>query len=128
MATSILTSVKKNLGIVEDYTVFDPDILMHINTVFTTLTQLGIGPPEGYMIEDKTETWEDYLAADMLKYNAVKTYVYLRVRILFDPPTSSYHVQALKDELRELEWRINVRREEDEWVDPSPVPPLLENI
>lgn len=122
METSILTSVKKNLGIDEAYTVFDHDILTYINGAFSTLTQLGVGPAEGYAIEDETPTWSDFIGEDP-RYNSVKTYVTLKVRMLFDPPQTSYLLEAMTHQIEELEWRINVYREETGWVDPDP--PLL---
>lgn len=120
MSDSILTSTKKILGITEDYIVFDPDIILHINSVFSTLTQLGVGPEQGFMIADETTEWVDYLG-DNLELNAVKTYVYLRVRMLFDPPTSGYAVDAMKEQIKELEWRLNVVREGESWTDPDPI-------
>jgi hypothetical protein len=116
---SILTSTKKILGIEEDYTAYDVDILMHINSVFSTLNQLGIGPVDGYSIEDATPTWDAFLGSD-LRLNSVKQYVYLRVRLLFDPPATSYLVDSFQQQVRELEWRLNVVREEDAWIDPDP--------
>jgi hypothetical protein len=109
---SILTSIKKILGIEEDYTVFDPDIIMHINSVFMTLNQLGVGPLSGFQIEDKTAVWGDYIGED-LNLNAVKTYVYLKVRLLFDPPTTSYLITAFKENIQEQEWRLNVHVDTD---------------
>lgn len=120
MIASILTSVKKNLGIDESYTFFDDDILLYINGVFSTLNQLGIGPDDGFAIEDATATWDTYLA-DNLKLNSVKTYMYLKVRLLFDPPTTSFAIEALNNQATELEWRLNVVREETEWIDPNVV-------
>lgn len=119
MDASILTSTKKILGIAEDYTVFDTDIITHINSVFSTLTQLGIGPPTGFMIEDATAVWDDFVMDDE-QYNAVKSYMYLRVRLLFDPPTTSYLIAAFNDQVKELEWRLNVHREETGWTYPTP--------
>ena len=116
---SILNSVKKVLGIQEDYTAFDVDILMHINTVFSILHQLGLGPEDGFVIEDDTPTWDTFLGDD-LRLNSVKTYVYLRVRILFDPPSTSYLIESLNKQIQELEWRLNVVREGDSWTDPDP--------
>lgn len=115
MSDSILISTKKILGIDADYTAFDVDIITHINSVFTTLTQLGVGPVTGFYIEDEAATWDDYLKPWM-NLNAVKSYMYLRVRLLFDPPTTSYHIQSLKEQVLELEWRLNVQ------VDSGPVP------
>lgn len=121
MSESILTNTKKILGLAEDYTVFDTDIIIHINSVFSTLNQLGLGPEEGFMIEDATAVWDDFLSDD-LRLNNVKTYVYLRVRVLFDPPTSSFGLAAMQEQIKELEWRLNVQREGDAWTDPDPEP------
>lgn len=118
MELSILTSTKKILGVDAAYAVFDLDIITHINSTLSTLTQLGIGPSTGFMIEDATSQWPDFLGADP-ELNAVKTYVFLKVRMLFDPPASSYAVTAMKEQIQELEWRLNVKREEDTWVDPA---------
>ena len=117
METSILKSVKKILGVEATYTAFDLDILTHINTAFSTLTQLGIGPVNGFMIEDDTPTWSTFLGTD-LQLNNVKTYVYLKVKYLFDPPGTSFHMTAIENQIRELEWRLNVHREETAWIDP----------
>lgn len=119
MSDSILTNTKKVLSIPADYPAFDEDIIMHINSVFSTLTQLGIGPVDGFMIEDDTAVWTDFIGTD-LNLNPVKTYVFLRVRLLFDPPTTSYHIDAVRRQIEELEWRLNVYREEDAWTDPNP--------
>lgn len=117
---SILKSTKKVLGIEDTYTAFDVDIVMHINSVFSTLEQLGIGPVGGFYIEDATPTWSAFLGTDP-RLSSVKTYVYLRVRMLFDPPGTSYLIDSLEKQARELEWRLNTRREETEWVDPDPL-------
>ena len=125
MADSILTNVKKLLGIDETYTAFDADILMHINTAFGTLNQLGIGPVDGFMIEDKTATWDDF-QTDIRK-NGLKTYVVLKVRMLFDPPTTSYLIEAMQNQIRELEVRLSILREDEEWtapVEPIPLTPV----
>lgn len=114
MTDSILESTKKNLGIDADYTVFDPDITLHINSVFSTLTQLGIGPVEGFEIEDDTATWSDFLDNDP-RLNSVKTYVYLRVRLMFDPPNNGFLVDNMQKQIDELTWRINVTREFRDW-------------
>lgn len=110
MSDSILTSVKKLMGLPAEYDVFDTDIILHTNSVFSTLTQLGIGPDEGFMIEDATPTWDTFLGDDK-RLNAVKTYLCLRVRMLFDPPNTAYLVAAMEEQIRELEWRLNVQRE-----------------
>jgi hypothetical protein len=114
MTDSILTSTKKNLGIEASYTAFDEDIKLHINSVFSTLHQLGIGPVDGFAIVNDTAVWSDFLDGD-LRLNSVKTYVYLRVRMIFDPPTTGYHVAAVQKQIEELEWRLNVVREGDVW-------------
>ena len=92
-AESILTSIKKLLGIVEEYTQFDTDIIIYINTVFMTLQQLGIGPEEGFSITDENDLWTDFIE-DSTLLNSVKTYIYLRVKLLFDPPLSSSTVES----------------------------------
>lgn len=118
MTTSILTSIKKILGIGETDTSFDTDVIIHINSVFSTLNQLGLGPEEGFMIEDATATWDAFLGSDP-RLSAVKTYVYLRVRLLFDPPSTSYLIEAMQSQSKELEWRLNVQREGESWTDPT---------
>ena len=107
METSILTSIKKMLGVAEDYTEFDEDIITHINSVFLNLTQLGVGPEEGFMIEDNTAVWEDFIV-DSIRLQAVKTYMYLKVKLLFDPPLSSSVTESFTRMIAELEWRLNV--------------------
>lgn len=104
---SILDSVKKVLGIPSEYTVFDPDIIMHINTAFFTLSQLGVGPEGGFSISSKDDTWGSYISEGS-NLEAVKSYVCLRVRILFDPPSSSYVLTSMENQIKELEWRLNV--------------------
>lgn len=120
MEQSILTSTKKILGIAEDYTVFDLDIITHINTSFSTLAQLGVGPAAGFMIEDSSAVWEDFIGSDDIQYNSVRSYVFLKVRQLFDPPTTSYLISAVERQISEFEWRLNVYREQTEWIDPDP--------
>lgn len=112
---SILTSVKKMLGIAEEYEHFDPEIIMHINSVLMVLTQIGVGPEEGFSIEDETSTWVDFIS-DMSKLEAVKTYVHHRVKILFDPPQSGTVMEAMNRTISELEWRLNISAESAESV------------
>lgn len=107
---SILTSVKKLLGIDEDYKQFDTDIIIHINTVFMVLTQIGVGPSEGFSITDEYSTWEDFIG-DKTFLNSVKSYMYLRVKLLFDPPLSSAAMDSLKKLADEFEWRLQVAAE-----------------
>lgn len=110
MEASILKSIKKVLMVPDDYDAFDEDIIMHVNSVFSTLNQLGIGPPEGFMIEGDAEEWDAFLLNDT-RLNAVKTYVQLRVRLLFDPPATGFVVASMENQIKELEWRLNVHRE-----------------
>src|SRR5215475_15743193 len=139
MENSILISTKKILGIAEEYTAFDLDIITHINTAFSTLTQLGVGPANGFMIEDDTAQWSDFITdnpvstydvatSDDLQYNSVRSYVFLRVKQLFDPPTTSYLIDATNQQIKELEWRLNVHREETGWTDPDPNAPWDEEV
>jgi hypothetical protein len=115
---SILTSTKKMLGIDASYTVFDLDILTHINSAFATLNQLGIGPESGFMITDATSTWDSVIGTEP-RLQSVKTYVWLKVRNSFDPPSTSYQIQAFEKQIQELEWRLNVFMEGTIWVDPN---------
>ena len=110
MASSILNDTKKVLGVDEEATEFDTDIIMHINAVFATLHQLGIGPIQGFRIEDNTVKWDAFLGDDA-RLNSVKTYVYLSVRLSFDPPATSFVIASMKEQIQELEWRLNVVRE-----------------
>lgn len=108
---SILTSIKKLLGIAENYTHFDNDIIIHINSVFMTLTQLGVGPSEGFYIEDKSTEWSEYIS-EPTKLQAVKTYMYLKVRLVFDPSSvGSSTLASYERQIAELEWRLNVDAE-----------------
>lgn len=107
---SILTSIKKLLGITEEYEHFDQDIIMHINSVFMILTQMGVGPEEGFSIEDDSASWSDFTSnAKVLE--SVKSYIYLKVRLLFDPPASSSVMDSMNRMISELEWRLNVAGE-----------------
>jgi hypothetical protein len=125
VADSILTSVKKVLNLAEDYTFFDPDIILHINSVFSTLNQLGVGPDAGFMIEDATATWADFLDNNP-QYNFVKTYMCLSVRMLFDPPSTAHHMQAAQAQIDQYVWRISVLRESTGWVPGVVVPPPVD--
>lgn len=109
MESSILTSTKRVLGLSEDYNVFDDDVLMHINSVFSTLHQLGVGPSTPFTIQDATPTWDDFSSDP--RYSAVRSYMYLRVRMLFDPPTTSFLLDAYEKQIKEMEWRLNVLKE-----------------
>lgn len=115
---SILTSIKKLLGITENYTAFDADIIIHINSVFSILTQLGVGPEEGFFIIDDKETWDDYLD-DQILLEMVKSYMYLKVKKFFDPPQSGIVTNANDALIQELEWRINVTVDPKKEVSPN---------
>ena len=104
---SILTSIKKMLGIMEEYDHFDPDIIMHINSVFGILTQIGVGPAGGFRIEGADAEWGEYLSDNTL-LEMVKTYVGMRVRLMFDPPQNSAIIESMDRLISELEWRISV--------------------
>lgn len=104
---SILTSIKKLLGITEEYENFDQDIIMHINSAFMILNQLGVGPKSGFSISDKSSTWDEFIPENS-NLEAVKTYVHLKVKLMFDPPLSSTVIEAIKTQINELEWRLNV--------------------
>ena len=104
---SILTSIKKLLGITEEDDSFDFDIIMLINSAFVTLQQLGVGPSEGFSIEDDTATWSDFMPDDKA-VNTARQYIWLKVKMVFDPPTSSFVMDAIKHEIAENEWRLMV--------------------
>ena len=104
---SILTSIKKLLGITEEYTHFDSDIIMHINSVLAILTQLGVGSADGFTISDDSSTWKDFMGEDK-RFEFVKSYVHLKVKLLFDPPLSSAVMESMNRMISELEWRILV--------------------
>lgn len=110
MNDSILKSIKKLLGIAENYTNFDTDIIIHINSAFMTLNQLGVGPANGFKIENDMPIWNQYIK-QAEKLEAVKTYIYLKVKLVFDPPLSSSVLNAYNQQINELEWRLNVQAE-----------------
>ena len=117
METSILLSTKNMLGVPVDAEVFDQVIIMHINTALSTLTQLGIGPQEGFAIEDEDTEWTEFLGEDP-QFNSAISYVYLKVRLLFDPPQTGYAIEAMERQIQEMEIRLNTHREETDWVAP----------
>ena len=106
MEDSILVSIKKLLGLGVEYTPFDPDIIMHINSALMAMNQLGIGPAEPFFITGAGETWSEFVDRNV---EAVKTAIFIRVKIVFDPPSSSFALEALKEQLKEYEWRLNVQ-------------------
>ena len=106
---SILTSIKKLLGITEEYEHFDADIIMHINSVFMILTQLGVGPSEGFNIKDKSTTWNEFVSDNQLE--SVKSYMHMKVKLMFDPPLSSAVMECMNRMISEFEWRLNIAAE-----------------
>lgn len=118
ISESILTSIKKLLGIDENYTHFDADIIMHINSVLSILTQMGVGPANGFSIKGKEEVWSDFITANQSIFSLVKSYVYIKVRLLFDPPLSSAAIESINRQISEFEWRLfvaadNIRGKEE---------------
>lgn len=106
MYDSILISVKKLLGLSEDYNYFNPDLIIDINSVLMILYQMGVGSKTPFHIEDDSETWQDFFGEEVVDINAVKTYVALKVKLMFDPPAASAHMQAIQETIKELEWRL----------------------
>lgn len=110
MENSILKSTKKILNVSPTYTAFDLDIITHINAALSSLNQLGVGPTLGFMIEDDGPTWAD-LAIPLNQLSMVRTYVFMKTRLLFDPPTTSFHISAMEKQIQEYEWRLSIFRE-----------------
>ena len=113
MTESILTSIKKLLGIDESYKHFDPDLIMHINSVFAILTQLGVGPPNGFSITGEGEKWDSFITKEPNNFSLVKSYMHLKVKLLFDPPLGSAVIESINKQISEFEWRLNVAAESD---------------
>lgn len=107
---SILTSIKQLLGIMPDCEDFDPQIVMHINDALSDLRQLGVGPSEGFFIDDESAIWNDFIP-DFKKYHTVKTCIYKKVKLAFDPPLSAAAIESLKSQIAEEEWRLHVQAE-----------------
>ena len=122
---SILDTTKKMLGLDADYDVFDIDVITHINSAFAQLAQLGVGPDEGFEIEDSNKLWADFLGTNKL-INFVKSYMYLKVRMWFDPPTTSFDLAAKEKQITELEWRMNVAADKG-MITPWPITPGWED-
>lgn len=115
---SIVDSVKKTIGITVEDESFDVDLIVHINSIFMVLNQLGIGPREGFAITNKDQKWSDYLA-DSPNVKAVESYMILRVKALFDPASTSYTQQAFEKICLEMEWRL-VYQQEHPYIAPTP--------
>lgn len=117
---SILLTIKKMLGVAEEYHAFDLDIIININSVFLNLNQLGIGPVKPFQITGVEETWLDFLGDQEEFVAGVQSYVYIKVRLLFDPPTNSFLVNSFQEQIKELEWRFTVQpkdRKEADYVE-----------
>jgi hypothetical protein len=116
---SILTSTKKLAGLTNEYEYFDPDIVMYINSVFLALWQMGVGPADGFSIDDETAIWEDFIPNDPLLREAAKAYMGGKARLKFDPPSNSTLLEALKSDVAENEWRLTtaaeMRKSGDVW-------------
>lgn len=110
---SILTSIKKLLGLTEEYTHYDPDIIMHINSVFKVLKRLGVGPTKGFRIQNASNTWNEFIP-DGVNLEDVKTYMYMKVKLIFDPPDSAAHIAALKESIAEFEFQLNIENDSSE--------------
>lgn len=103
---SILNTIKKLLGIDVDDTSFDDDIIILINSSMLSLSQMGIGPPNGFIVTSSVDKWTDYISDNIINLEGVKTYLYLKVKLTFDPPTNSTVIEAMKKTIEELEWRM----------------------
>ena len=114
MEDSILNTIKKMLGLSEDMTEFDQDILIHINSAFMILNQLGVGPDQEFMITGKLETWEDFMGEDMQRFSSVKLYIYYKTKLGFDPYSSSSVNTQAQEYIKELEWRLRIKSELEE--------------
>ena len=110
-AASILSSVKKVLGLDDEYDVFDHEIIMHINSTFSTLHQLGVGPKVPFVIQDSTDRWDSFIKDNPTVLQSVKTYMQLKVKLLFDPPSSSFALESFRKQAEEFEWRLNFHAE-----------------
>lgn len=128
MEHSILNSTKKVLGIDPAYTAFDQDILTHINATLSTLQQMGLGSvAEQFYVEDDEPVWTDF-EPDPLVVGHIRTFVYLKVRLLFDPPTTSFVLAAMEKQAAEMEYRLSLAREQVLWTDPDPDIPDEEDL
>jgi hypothetical protein len=126
MEQSILLSTKKVLHIGPDDESFDLDIMTHINSAFSDLHDLGVGPDEGFTIEDDTVDWEDFPSADKVQLNRIKTFVFLKTKLAFDPPQMAHLLSSMERQLEQTTWRLNVAREATDWVDPNPPEPVYD--
>ena len=109
--SSILSTIKSLLGTPTEYTKFDNEIVVHINSVFMTLAQLGVGPAKPFQITGSEETWSDYLGDDVDKYAGIKSYIYFKVKLMWDAPQSAALIESMNKTINEFEWRLNVQAE-----------------
>jgi len=119
VSDKILDDIKLDLGLPDDYDVFDPTVRRHINSALGRLASLGIGPPQGFRVVAGTETWDQFLG-DRTDMDDVKSFVFLHTKLLFDPPATSFHIAAIEQQIQKLEWTLNVKREDEEWTEPMP--------
>ena len=111
MNESILSTIKKLLGVTDDYDYFDQDLLIHINSALMSLSQIGVRPSQDFYTLDKDTTWSEYLGYDYqenIDFGSIKSYIYLKVKLLFDPPQNSFTIEAINKMITEMEWRINI--------------------
>ena len=108
MDDSILNTIKQMLGLDSDYDAFDTDVIIHINSALSTLSQVGVGPSIGFKITGPDEMWSEFIGYGINDLESVKTYVYCKVKMLFDPPASSFVMKAMEENCKEIEWRLNV--------------------
>lgn len=109
MLESILNTIKKMLGVLPEYTAFDVDIIVHINSAFMVLHQLGVGPETVFSIENANTEWPAFLGENPEMYSAVKSYIYLKVKQIFDPPSTSFVLASMEKQIQELEWRLSIQ-------------------
>ena len=112
METSILKSVKNTLCIDADYDIFDEELILHINSTLSVLNQLGVGPSNGFAIQGDEQTWAQFLGSDLPFLSMVKSYIYLKARLQFDPPATSFAIDSIKQQASEYEWRLQVAKED----------------
>lgn len=116
---SILDTTKRQLGLDPEDDSFDIEIIMHINSIFFVLQQLGVGPVLGFSIIDRSDLWSAFVGADQI--NAVRTYMGLKVRLIFDPPTTGPATEAMERQASQMEWRLNVHMEGVKWEETSTI-------
>lgn len=122
MNESILSTIKKLLGVTDDYDYFDQDLLIHINSALMSLSQIGVRPSQDFYTLDKDTTWSEYLGYDYqenIDFGSIKSYIYLKVKLLFDPPQNSFTIEAINKMITEMEWRINIVSENQNGGDDS---------